>query len=236
MSILNDFFSNFPDWVSPVSDMVFGGGILSIIVMYNLRKRDNKRLILQTLKDLFRHSWRNTVILESLKVMLDRPENQDKRPSELHIAKLKGLDYGSSALFAVSVFGSVTKYSYMHELQLKIRNFHVESDVAESYLKSDNYQKEYFEYYLDALIWKQSYLTSEIERITKTIYPREHIENMYEYMLKNKHADPKKITNKLFDHESLLVKDIQTELGSNESITLTKSCKKIFFVPISKTK
>lgn len=232
MSVFNDFFSSFPDWVSPMSDVVFGGGIISIVAVYQLKKRDNKRLILQTLKDLYRHSWRNTVVLESLKVMLNRPENEDKKPSELHIAKLKGLDYGSSALFAVSVFGSVKRYSYMHELQLKIRNFHVESDVAEDYLKSGNYQKEYFEDYLDALIWKQSYLTKEIGRITKIIYPKERIDDMYKYMMKNQHVDPRQESNVYDKYATEMIRDIRTELGSNEGIVLTRAAKKMFFIPI----
>jgi len=216
-----------------VTDHQFVSAIIGALIptisylSYNLlKKKLRKKQLLNILQDMSRHFWRNAVVLKTVRNMILLPENSDKKPSEIHFIKLKNLDPVSSIFFESDTLGSMSdKYlSKFHKLQLNIRNFDIEADIASKYINKPEYTKEGMLEYVDFLLYKMSYLTLGVEDIIKMIAKNQkNIENMYNYMTDGR---INKQTSHVLFYESERFKtvfdeDVSIESNSNRILFLS---------------
>jgi hypothetical protein len=134
------------------------GTFLTVLVIY-LDTNQNKikrKFQEQLLRDLIRHFYRNMVVLEAIKMRLEG-NYKSLYPSEEHLLKFKVLP---EDLRINRFSSSPNHYGLLHKLELQLRNFNIEVDVAMDHLKNKNLSEEIKTRDLDTLKFKFGHLTN----------------------------------------------------------------------------
>jgi hypothetical protein len=154
--------TDFDEWLIIVlSTVAAAGTIFTILSIQQNTKQQaiNKKFQEQILTDLIRHLYRNKICISATAWKLKKEGFNKYYPSEEHIKKLKVLPED----LRVERFNNTPKnYGDLHELELKLRNFDIEVDVALEHLKSSTIGQKVKERDLDTLEFKSQYLTKEI--------------------------------------------------------------------------
>ncbi|MCW3786443.1 hypothetical protein [Plebeiibacterium sediminum] len=116
------------------------GTFLTVLVIYLDTKQNsiNKTIQEELFKDLIRHFYRNLVVIGVLKHKL-QGKYHEIYPSEEHILKFKLLP---EDLRVDRFSSSHIHYQQLHKLELQLRNFDIEVDVAMDHFKNKDMDTE----------------------------------------------------------------------------------------------
>lgn len=120
---------------------------------------------IQILKDIIRHLYRNKVCCEAIRVKLEDIDYKGY-PSEEHLLKLKVMPRD---LHLEKFNNEEDKYRKLHELDLLLRNYNTEIDVAMEHLKSAGLDVPTKQRDMDTLGFKPGYLTDRIIKLMATL-------------------------------------------------------------------
>jgi len=132
---------------------------------YNTRKLDQeaqKSLLL----DLLRHLYRNMVVTLTMEVKM-KAEKFEAYPSEEHLVKLK---IPMENIHLEVFYGEEDKYTKMHDLYLKLRNYNTEIDIICRHFMDRTIDEETKQRDLDTLKFKCGFLSKCILDTFKKIW------------------------------------------------------------------
>lgn len=143
------------------------GTILTWLTLRNESKQQliNRKFQKKILDDLLRHFFRNKIIIQAMAIKLNEKENTSEiekntfYPSEEHLLKLKVMPGDMK----FDKFNNTPDfYDYLHQIEIKFRNFNTEVDVALSHIKDCNIEKSIKLRDLDTLDFKMQYLSVQV--------------------------------------------------------------------------
>ncbi len=150
---------------------------------YNTRKLDQeaqKSLLL----DLLRHLYRNMVVTLTMEAKM-KAENFGVYPSEEHLVKLK---IPMENIHLEVFYGEEDKYTKMHDLYLKLRNYNTEIDIICRHFMDRTIDAKTKQRDLDTLKFKCGFLSKCILDTFKKIWNLDKTKDAME-QIKSSHAN-----------------------------------------------
>lgn len=149
----------------------------------------------EILIDYARHFYCNLIIICAIEAKLAKRFNE-YYPSEEHLLKLKvDLDDLHPAAF----YNYASKYSAIHELMVKMRNYNTEIDVAIRHLCNKNVFAQAKMRDFSTLRFKMSFLTQEILKTMDSIWNKNAEQNMVDVKNLIKETSEKRNSNENTD-------------------------------------
>lgn len=109
------------------------------------------------LRELIRHLYRNQVIIRA--ILRDLKDNIEHFPSEEHLLKIK---FSEDGLYMSKFAGFFDNFDELHYLEVRIRNFNIEVDIALEHFKNESLEIAIKERELLALSSKIDSMANEI--------------------------------------------------------------------------
>lgn len=150
---------------------------------YNTRKLDQeaqKSLLL----DLLRHLYRNMVVTLTMEAKM-KAERFEAYPSEEHLVKLK---IPMENIHLEVFYGEEDKYTKMHDLYLKLRNYNTEIDIICRHFMDRTIDEKTKQRDLDTLKFKCGFLSESILDTFKKIWNLDKTKATME-QIKSSHAN-----------------------------------------------
>ena len=150
---------------------------------YNTRKLDQEAQKFLLL-DLLRHLYRNMVVSLTIERKM-KAENFEVYPSEEHLVKLK---IPMENIHLEVFYGEEDKYTKMHDLYLKLRNYNTEIDIICRHFMDRTIDAKTKQRDLDTLKFKCGFLSKSILDIFKNIWELDKTKDAME-QIKSSHAN-----------------------------------------------
>lgn len=136
------------------------------------------------LLDLLRHFYRNMVVTLTMEIKM-KAENFEAYPSEEHLVKLK---IPMENIHLEVFYGEEDKYTKMHDLYLKLRNYNTEIDIICRHFMDRTIDAETKQRDLDTLKFKCGFLSKCILDTFKKIWNLDKTKDAME-QIKSSHAN-----------------------------------------------
>ena len=186
----NTSFDFLKDGVSLIALISLALSFLTIVTLYFEFRNDRLAAACQKLvfKDLIRHLYRNKICTLAMRVKYYdcKKKNNDfiGYPSEEHYRKLQLMP---EDLHLESYNRNAKLYHKFHELDLLLRNYNTEIEVAEGHIKSPNIDDETKQRDFATLDFKTGYLTVRIYEVLVQLLTKEDVKETIKGIIQNSH-------------------------------------------------
>lgn len=223
--VLSPYINRKSDWFAIILSL-----ISLIFVVYTWRSQDKTQKNTQRitpdiqkgiLKDFFRHSYKNLIILTAIRIRLRQEGYDNFYPAEYHITKLQT---GEDCIYPEVFIDNDYFCGRLHEMKLFVRNGNLEIKEVLEHLKNPNLDSKYKERGIDLINKRIKDIMDRAGSILKELYGMDEETEISQQIKQYMFEKPSNASERVRNEFKTSIKQIIEGDDTERSIQFSKLC------------